>query len=111
MWICSKFGFFSIVEKPPGEYYVRARCEKDLEILRRAAKLGRIKIQRTELADYGFRIVADRRQWREIAGALFASVDYASFKSTIASTPHQADKMSVYLDFNDKLEQWQRKAQ
>jgi hypothetical protein len=33
MWLMTKHGFYSIVEKRPGEFHVRARVRQDLENL------------------------------------------------------------------------------
>ena len=33
MWLMTKHGFYSIVQKQPGEFHIRARVRKDLENL------------------------------------------------------------------------------
>jgi hypothetical protein len=33
MWLMTKHGFYSIVQKRPGEYHIRSRVRKDLENL------------------------------------------------------------------------------
>jgi len=33
MWLMTKHGFYSIVQKNPGEFHIRARVRKDLENL------------------------------------------------------------------------------
>jgi len=30
MWLCTKFGFYSITRKKQNEWHVRGRCEQDL---------------------------------------------------------------------------------
>ena len=107
MWICSKFGFFSVVQKAPGEFHVRARCRQDLMNLKREARLRNLKVHRSEPADYRFRIIASRGQWEALSAALFASVDYSNFKGVIASTSEQRDKLPTYSAFHHDMERWQ----
>lgn len=109
MWICSKFGFFSVVQKAPDEYHVRARCRKDLTNLKKASGIT-AKIHRSEPADYRFRMVLHEGQWRIAGAALLASIDYANFKGIIAQTPHQADKLSAYSAFHHDMERWQNRS-
>jgi hypothetical protein len=55
MWIMTKIGFFSIVEKPPGKTCIRARCRKDLENLLEEVLGGAPEIIRTPKNDYAKR--------------------------------------------------------
>lgn len=125
MWLCTKLGFFSVVEKIPGEFHVRARRRGDLvnllktlekakghELKRGEYRLrdlfpGPPKIHRTEPADYRFRIVVSRDQWSAIAFELFASVDYPNFKGEIAANDDQADKLPAYASFHHDMAMWQ----
>lgn len=52
MWLCTQFGFFSIVQKKPGEFHVRARVRRDLENL---AGLGGSAWEIIETADADYR--------------------------------------------------------
>lgn len=116
MWICTKFGFFSVVQKLPGHYHVRARCRQDLvNLLARfredqglaGRRAPRIKIHRTEPADYRFRIVVTRHQWLSLAPAIFDSVTYHNFKDFIARSPEQYDKLAAYSAFHHDMERLQ----
>ena len=31
MWLATQHGFYSIVQKPAGQFHVRTRCKQDLE--------------------------------------------------------------------------------
>jgi hypothetical protein len=33
MWLATQHGFYSIVQKPAGQFHVRTRCKQDLENL------------------------------------------------------------------------------
>lgn len=127
MWICSKLGFFSVVQKAPDEFHVRARCRKDLVNLQMAiadasgpdpARQSSMaaqafagdkypKIVRTNKADYRFRIVVTQSQWMAVAYELFQSVDYANFKGVIGLTRDQSDKLPAYTAFHHDMERWQ----
>ncbi|MCC6352322.1 MAG: hypothetical protein IT577_00470 [Verrucomicrobiae bacterium] len=95
MWLCTQFGFFSIVQKRPGEFHVRARVRRDLENL---AGLGGSawEIIETADADYRFRIVVDQRAVAAILAQLAERIDYANFKGRIHSLPDQAEKGPAY---------------
>jgi hypothetical protein len=40
MWLMTKHGFYSIVQRKPGEYHVRARERLDLKNLLKGVPLG-----------------------------------------------------------------------
>ena len=99
MWICSKLGFFSIVEKGgPGMWQIRARCENDLHQLIEATGLD-TEVISTPKADYGFRIVVDHDDLARVFSTLADSIDYSNFKNRIASLQEQQDKLHAYHDF------------
>ncbi len=95
MWIASKYGWFSIVEKNPGVFHVRARVGNDLKNLVRAASIA-ATIEYWPDADYRYRIIISRQQRNKVFQALQSSIDYPNFKSEIAKTPDQCDKLSAY---------------
>lgn len=90
MWICSKYGFYSIVWKEQS-YVVRARVRNDLENLKIAANIEN-EIITTDLTDYRFRLYLDPPEYQKIMEALSDSVDYGNFKDTIHQIPDQQDK-------------------
>jgi len=90
MWICSKYGFFSMVYKNHA-YNVRARVENDLQNLITVAGLNR-KVITSETTDYPFRILIEDQEYQQVMDALADSVDYDNFKDMIDHKPDQKDK-------------------
>lgn len=128
MWLCTKYGFFSVVRKAPEEFHVRARARKDLETLlnavladederlnsgpsefRKRWPRGLPNIFRSEPADYRYRLVVNDSEWMNLVFLLFLSVDYPNFKGVIASTPDQRDRYEIYADFHHAMEIWQNR--
>lgn len=108
MWICSSLGFFSVVEKLPGEFHIRARRKKDLENLKKAAKtVTKIHVTDDPGTDYHFRIVCNGAAWRKYSDVLATSVNYPNFKSRIRRDPDQWDKLRIYSDFHHQMEHFQ----
>lgn len=97
MWIASKLGWFSIVEKSPDEFHVRARVKTDLVKLRQASGMV-FTIHLWPGADYRYRFVVNGEQLDRIFKALRESIDYSNFKSEIAATPDQRGKLHSYHD-------------
>lgn len=101
MWIASKYGWFSIVQKD-GHFHIRARVERDLELLAEAAVIEH-PIETWHDADYRYRIripvgeAGDAKMARVFA-QLANSIDYSNFKTEIARTPSQRGKLSAYHD-------------
>lgn len=92
MWLMTKHGFYSIVQKQPNEYHVRSRERKDLENLSAAVPLPNAKIIETPQADYAYRIIVDKDKLLAILARLGETLDYSNFKGKIDSTPDQAHK-------------------
>jgi hypothetical protein len=108
MWIASKFGWFSIVQKTDG-WHVRARVRGDLENLIRAADIcKRWIIIETPHADYRYRFVVGKVGIRRVFDALCRSVDYPNFKSQISATDDQRDKLYEYGQIWKMMAQLQR---
>lgn len=95
MWICSQLGFFSIVQKLPGEYHIRGRVRTDMADLCRALGWSEEVILDT-FGDYRFRIIATQEQVAAAMAAFGDSIDYSNFKSRIAALPRQREKMAAY---------------
>ncbi len=95
MWLASKHGFYSIVQKSPGQFHVRARVKQDLENL-----LGllawEIEIYRWPGADYRFRIIIGEQHLHALLSALGQTLDYDNFKSKISSLPDQQKRLHAY---------------
>lgn len=103
MWLATKYGFFSVVQKQapddgePAVYHVRARVRTDLENLLKATGLTQ-EIQEWPKADYRYRIIAGQQEVFEIMSHLAESLDYDNFKSMIAETKDQRHKLHAYHD-------------
>jgi len=84
MWVFTKSGFYSVVRKPgcaPGELEVRARCKKDLEILKKQAGTMS-KILTNAGTDYPFRIRMRREIWARFLADEAMNIDYAQVSRT-----------------------------
>ena len=93
MWLMTKHGFYSIVEREPGEFHVRGREKQDLEnLLEGVPHIPDVKLFETPDADYGFRIVVDRDAVLSIMSFLGETLDYHNFKGKIDQTPDQSRK-------------------
>ena len=91
MWLMTKHGFYSIVERKPGEFHVRGRERQDLENLLNGVPLD-TELFETPEADYRFRIVVDRDAVLSILAFLGDTLDYSNFKGEIDQTPDQSRK-------------------
>lgn len=98
MWIASKLGWFSIVLK--GEnYHIRARRKKDLEnLLDVVGGESLPPIETWTVSDYRYRVRIPEASnlIGEVFAVLCCSVDYPNFKSMIAATPDQREKLHAY---------------
>lgn len=92
MWLMTKFGFYSIVRKKPGEYHVRSRERRDLDNLVKGVPLTGAKIVDTPEADYASRIVTDEATVLAILAFLGQTLDYPNFKGKIDADPDQRHK-------------------
>ena len=97
MWLCTKYGFYSIVQKQPGEYHIRARVKRDLENLKAGAEIKK-RIIVTKDADYPYRIVGIRADVIIALAYLADTINYSNFKAEIAKTEDQRDKLPAYQE-------------
>jgi hypothetical protein len=95
MWLATKHGFYSIVQKPPGQYHVRARIRQDLVNLLALVRRD-LEIHDWPAADYRYRIIVAQRDLGEIMAALAVSLDYTNFKNQIARSPDQSGKLDAF---------------
>jgi hypothetical protein len=92
MWIMSRYGFFSIVQKDDG-IHIRARERGDLYWLLSVAKVQPPpKVLETPTNDYRWRVVVDRPVLERVMATLGDSVDYPNFKAQIDRDPAQRRK-------------------
>ena len=94
MWIASKSGFFSIVDKN-GAFNVRARFEPDLHNLMKISSIKK-EIVIIRQSDYQFRIFVDSLELGQIMVALGKSIDYDNFKDMIHENEDQVAKLPAY---------------
>ena len=89
MWLATKHGFYSIVQKSPGQFHVRGRVRKDLENLLQLVGKD-LEILDWPSADYRYRFIVSQRELSDIMGALAVSLDYPNFKSQFPRAVGQA---------------------
>jgi hypothetical protein len=92
MWLMTKHGFYSIVQKEPGKYHIRSREPQDLENLVDRVPLPQVEIYDTPSRDYAARLIVDQQILMLILEFLGNTVDYDNFKDCIANTADQAHK-------------------
>lgn len=88
MWLMTRYGFFSIVEKPAdrddGMLTVRARVRGDLDALRKHVMPGLGLIAEQAGTDYRFRARALRVDVSAALAKLAGELDYSNFKDEVA---------------------------
>lgn len=82
MWLFTRTGFISAVLHDDG---IHARS-RDAESLASLALVTGEKIIKTPLSDYPYRIIIDRRAFRDWVADQARNIDYSNFKSKIAIT-------------------------
>ncbi len=113
MWIASKFGFFSIVQKQeptegsPAVYHVRARLRADRENLLLAARL-RKDIEEWPHANYKYRFLGTEGDVAQVMACPAATLDYDNFKSKIGRTHDQKRKLDAYHEIWSVMAELQR---
>lgn len=107
MWLATQHGFYSIVQKPAGQFHVRTRCKQDLEKLIALADI-KAPMHHTTDGDYAWRIVVAQKEIDRIMAALAASIDYPNFKDHIHETPDQRGKLPAYSRLWSHMLSYQR---
>jgi hypothetical protein len=106
MWLVTKVGFFSIVEKPidiaRGTLTVRARVLDDLEAFARMLPDKPLVGAADPRADYAFRITADKRDVQKVVAGLIDGIDYSNFKEEVSEV-QGPERARVYSDVWEKL--------
>jgi hypothetical protein len=85
MWLFTKHGFYSVVQKE-GVMHVRARKREHLETLRREYGV-KPKVREWKQADYKFRVLLEPAEWERLAACLLRDIDYDNFKTACRSLP------------------------
>lgn len=95
MWLATKLGFFSIVQKAPAEFHIRGRLRTDLENLLKLSGKP-LEILEWPAADYRFRVIVNQQDFVDIMVALALTLDYPNFKGCIATSRDQRPKLKAY---------------
>jgi 8-oxo-dGTP pyrophosphatase MutT (NUDIX family) len=98
MWLMTKFGFFSIVDKPEdkgkGMLTIRARVRKDLDSLRHyLPQMG--EIVSNAGSDYRFRVRVKKEDWAAASSKIALDIDYPNFKDKVAKEQGKS-RASIY---------------
>lgn len=96
MWLITKHGFYSIVEKEPGIFHVRARERADIENLLQGVPLPEVEILESNSNDYRYRVIVGKDEVLNIMRFFGDTIDYSNFKNKIAATPGQSHKHHAY---------------
>jgi hypothetical protein len=92
MWLMTKYGFYSIVQKQPDEYHIRGRERKDIENLVAGVPLPAAEIKESSVTDYAVRIIVGQTDVLAVLEFLGKNLDYNNFKDKIDRTQDQARK-------------------
>ncbi len=95
MWLATKHGFYSIIEKAQGTFHVRARVRQDLENLLVATGLEP-RVECRPRANYRYRIIVGPEDLLKVMVLLTATVDYPHFQDSIAARADQRPKLECY---------------
>lgn len=106
MWLCTKLGFYSIVQKESDTFHIRARCREDLDQLSLAAG-GGTPVASYLRSDYPWRIICPAVDLHLFMTVLASRIDYGNFKSTIAASSTQCSKLSAYHDIHHRMLVWE----
>lgn len=98
MWLMTRHGFYSIVQKNPGIYHVRAREKGDLERLTVPGGPLEGEPIRTGNSDYPYRVIVGRVEVKRLLAFLGDTLTYPNFKAAIGAISHQRHKRQPYSD-------------
>ena len=106
MWIASKYGFYSIIQKDDG-FHVRGRLKQDLENLKKHSGLD-CEVLKWDTADYRYRMIVPADKIAGVFTVLLDSIDYSNFKSMVGKTEGQREKLGAYHEVWGIMEALQR---
>ena len=113
MWIFTRYGFYSVVEKAKregggSEVHVRSRVREQLEDLcglcsgLEAEGMAPEAIEEGTATDYRYRVRLGREAWEQVAAKLAQDLDYSNFKGEVHR--RGAAKISAAYDaYQDQL--------
>jgi 8-oxo-dGTP pyrophosphatase MutT (NUDIX family) len=113
MWLITKIGFFSIVQKPGDEMKestltVRARVKADLESLRDGYIPALGPISEDTGTDYKYRARASRLDFANAISQIVLDIDYSNFKNAVAKS-QGVERSQLYHELWDVLYRLQSK--
>jgi len=88
MWLFTRAGFFSVVDKKSqgrgvGEVCVRTRVLADFESLHQLYFPDMPDVVVEQHSDYPYRIFVGKKQWAKVAALMSEDVDYSNFKTMV----------------------------
>jgi hypothetical protein len=90
MWLITKFGFFSVVEKPSdqgeGSLTIRARSKKDLMNLKKNYLPEMSEIETSDNTDYKYRATAPRKYIAEAFMQAIQDIHYSNFLKNFSTS-------------------------
>jgi hypothetical protein len=100
MWVFSRAGFFSAVEKgnkKGQEVCVRARVLEDFDRLRKLYYPEMGTVERSYNTDYPYRIYVSHDAWARVMAAMSKDINYANFKGMVAKEQGE-ERAHLYSD-------------
>ena len=107
MWVFTRQGFYSVVQKNCGEdeALVRSRQKSDLVAL--GKKLGiELRVQENAGTDYRFRAVVKKADWARYLTDAVLELDYSNFKNTVPQRDYR--RHNAYMRCWEALFEWQK---
>ncbi len=95
VWIASKYGFYSIVQKPVNNFQIRSRNIEDIENLLNITKID-AKIDEVSGIDYQCRIHVDQEDMLKAFIILGENINYSNFKDEVKKHEDQKNKIFAY---------------
>jgi len=113
MWIFTRYGFYSVVEKAKregsgSEVHVRSRVREQLEDLcglcssLAAEGMDPQAIEEGTATDYQYRVRLTRAAWDQVAAKLAQDLDYSNFKGEVHRRGG-AKNSAAYDVYHDQL--------
>jgi hypothetical protein len=97
MWLCTKYGFYSIVQKAKDEFHIRGRVKNDLDNIVRLMGWDK-PVHTSKNADYRYRVICNQAEAAALLQRMAMEIDYGNFKNRIHDTPDQKDKCHAYSE-------------
>lgn len=83
MWLFTETGFLSAVQKDPNKPQLTVRA-RDRESLTDLVKKYELKIVKTPMADYPYRVEISKAQFAEWVSKEIESISYSNFKDQVS---------------------------